>query len=75
MRLIVKLSQVAALGVVLVAGAETTTAASVEKTVVNVVDRQQSADSQLVAGRQQGFFSRVMELERRKNAWLRGLFR
>lgn len=35
----------------------------------------QSVDIQHVAGRQQGFFSRIMELERRKNAWLRGLFR
>jgi hypothetical protein len=73
MNRIVKSAQVAALGMALLADAGSVSAAAITEQLS--APRQESGSVQFVAGRSQGFFSRVMEMERRKNAWLRGLFR
>ena len=85
MRLIVALSTVAMIGLSSSAmGFET---APSQISAINVTQSLQSlevrpsaklngTDASVVrAGRSGGFFGRIMDVERRKNAWLRGMFR
>ncbi len=75
MRLIIALSAVAMLGLTSTAldsGSASTQSCSVHQTQLPMPGESESS----IAGRGRagGFFGRMMEIERRKNAWLRGVF-
>ena len=75
MRLIVALSAVAMIG--LTTTAMESASGSSQNTSVNLSQSpmHQESDCTVVrGGRAGGFFGRMMDLERRKNAWFRGVF-
>ena len=75
MRLILALSAVAMIG--LTSSAMDSASASPQNFSVNLTQSAKFVESECTVargGRAGGFFGRIMELERRKNAWLRGTF-
>ncbi|MEZ6032290.1 MAG: hypothetical protein R3C17_04295 [Planctomycetaceae bacterium] len=74
MRLIVALSAVAMIG--LSSAMNSAAAASQDSSINQTLSPKPAAGESVVArgGRAGGVFGRIMEIERRKNAWLRGVF-
>jgi hypothetical protein len=74
MRLIVVLSAVAMIG--LSSAMNSASAASQDSPINQTQSPKSAAGDSAVArgGRAGGVFGRIMEIERRKNAWLRGVF-
>jgi hypothetical protein len=74
MRLIVVLSAVAMIG--LSSAMDSASAASQDSPINQTQSPKSAAGDSAVArgGRAGGVFGRIMEIERRKNAWLRGVF-